>query len=286
MNEIRTKAEEYIKMVKFEKKFCRGECMMKHHKEKNIRYFKSYTDDFVESKNQSYQLPKNYLWVHDNIFYRMTSWFLYLLTALFAFLYCRLILHVKIQNRWVLHHSRNTGCFLYGNHTQPIGDAFLPVWVFSPKRIYGVASPANLAIPVLGPILPLIGALPLPDSMGGLRQLHEAICLRVAEKNCVVFYPEAHVWPWYTGIRPFPSASFGFPAECGAPSFCMTTTYQKRRFGKKPGITVYLDGPFYPDKSLSKREQKEKLHKEIFNCMTQHSRKSTCSYIHYEKEMS
>lgn len=257
---------------------------MKHREREEIRYFKSYTDDFVESKNQAYRLPEDYAWVHGNLFYRVISWCLYLLVALFSFLHCRLVLRARIENRSVLRHSRKTGCFLYGNHTQPVGDAFLPVWMLVPKRIYAVTSPANLGIPVLGPLLPLIGALPLPDSVSGLKRLREAICLRVAEGSCVVLYPEAHVWPWYTGIRPFLAASFGFPAECGAPSFCMTTTYQKRRFGKRPGITVFLDGPFYPDRSLSKAGQKEKLHKEIFSCMEQRSRNSTDSYIRYEKE--
>jgi 1-acyl-sn-glycerol-3-phosphate acyltransferase len=257
---------------------------MKRYQDSEIRYFKSYEDDCVKSKNQSCQLPEGYSWIHDGIFYCVISWCLYLLTALFAFPYCRLVLHAKIENRSVLRHGADTGCFLFGNHTQPIGDAFLPIWALAPKRAYVVVSPANLGIPVLGPLLPLLGALPLPDSVSGLKALYQAVRLHVENRNCVGFYPEAHVWPWYTGIRPFSAASFGFPVECGAPSFCMTTTYQKRKRGKKPGITVYLDGPFYPDRSLSRVKQKEKLRGEILNCMKRRSRNSTHSYIRYERE--
>lgn len=70
---------------------------MKHHKDSETRYFKSYADDFVESKDQAYRLPESYTWVHDNVFYRLLSGALYLLVTLFAFPYCRLILHSPVQ---------------------------------------------------------------------------------------------------------------------------------------------------------------------------------------------
>lgn len=257
--------------------------MMKQNRKTETRYYQTFTDDFVESNNQTFRLPDNYIWIHKNLFYRMICKFLYLVTVLFAFLYCRFGLHVIIKNRSLLKECKKSGCFLYGNHTNPTGDAFIPVDIFALQHVYVVASPANLGIPILGPLLPMLGALPLPDTISGMKKLHEAIHIRVMEKSCVVFYPEAHVWPWYTKIRPFPAASFSFPVETGAMSFCMTTTYQERKPGKRPGITVYLDGPFYPDASLSKKEQKERLRDSIYDCMVNRSRNSTYHYINYEK---
>jgi hypothetical protein len=256
---------------------------MKSERKTETRQYQSFTEDFVVSKNQSYQLPKNYVWVHNNVLYIIASRFLYLLALLFTFLYCRFSLHVKIKNRSVLRQYRKYGFFLYGNHTQPIGDAFIPARVLVTKHIYVVASPANLGIPILGPLLPMLGALPRPDSFSGIKKFHEAIRLRIAKKNCVVIYPEAHVWPWYTGIRPFSTAPFGFPVEDGSPSFCITTTYQQRKHGKKPGITIYVDGPFFPDGSLSKKKQKEKLRDAIHDCMELRSRNSKYQYIRYER---
>lgn len=256
---------------------------MKRNRNTETRLYRSFTDDFVESKNQSYRLPENYAWTHENLPYRIFSKCLYLLAVLFAFLYCRFGLHVKIENRPVLKQYTKSGCFVYGNHTQPVGDAFIPIRIFAPRHCYVGVSPANLGIPVLGPLLPMLGALPLPHTIGGIKKFRDAVRIRSTGQDCVVFYPEAHVWPWYTGIRPFPAASFGFPVECRAPSFCMTTTYQKRKRGGKPGITVYLDGPFYPDGSLPRKEQKEKLRDRIYGCMVRRSQNSTYQYINYEK---
>ena len=281
---IPSRADEKAALLSLRFRRGTGTFGMKHRKDPEIKYYKSYSDDFVESRRQSYRLPEGYSWIRGSIFYRALSRCLYAFTVFFSFLYFRLVLHAKFKNRSVLKQAGDTGYFLYGNHTQPVGDAFLPVRALAPRRAYVVASPANLGIPVLGPLLPLLGALPLPDSVGGLKKLTRAIRLRVESRNCVALYPEAHVWPWYTGIRPLPTAPFGFPAECGAPSFCMTTTYQKRKHGKKPGMTVYLDGPFYPDRSLSRAKQKEKLRGEIFRCMERRSKNSTASYIRYERE--
>ena len=63
----------------------------------------------------------------------------------------------------------------------------------------------------------------------------------------------------------------------------MTTTYQKRRRGKKPGITVYLDGPFHGDDTLPLKKRAEELRQWVYACMTQRSMASTYAYITYEK---
>ena len=55
---------------------------------------------------------------------------------------------------------------------------------------------------------------------------NEAVDKRLAQKNCLVIYPEAHVWPYYTGIRKFPAGdkSFKYAVRNKLPIFTMTTT--------------------------------------------------------------
>lgn len=274
-----------------------------------IRYYQTFTDDFVQSGDQDCRLPEDYVWVRKDLRGRFLAKLIYAAAWLFSLFYCRFYLHVRVVNRSLLKKYRDGGCYLYGNHTQPMGDAFTPAYICTPRHIYTVAGPANLGIPVLGKLLPLMGALPTPGSLSQMRQFLEAIRTRIGEKKCVILYPEAHVWPWYTGIRPFPETSFRFPVEIPAPSFCMTTTYQRKKsrapgFLRKPGrdsavedktigtdkgrrarpvITVYIDGPFYPDSSLPKKAQQKKLCEEIHACMVRRSENSTYEYIHYEK---
>jgi len=256
---------------------------MRYSHDQEIRYYQSYTDDFVMSRKQSHELPENYVWLHKSLIYRCIARGFQFVAAIISFFYCRLYLNVKIVNQYVLKECGKSGFFLYGNHTQPVGDVFIPFRVLFPRCCYVIASPANLGIPVLGPMLPLFGALPTSESASDLKKLKDAVCKRIRDRSCVVIYPEAHVWPWYTGIRPYAAVSFGFPVMNNVPAYSMTTTYQKRRFGKKPDITIYIDGPFYPDVSLPQKVQKEKLRNAVYECMVQRSKYSTYQYIQYEK---
>ena len=75
-----------------------------------------------------------------------------------------------------------------------------------------------------------------------------------------------------------------YPVELDAPSFAMTTTYHKRRFGKKPRTVTYLDGPFYPNADLPARERAKELRDRIYEAMLRRSKESDCEYIRYVKK--
>lgn len=249
-----------------------------------IQYYESFSEDVVENRGQDFPLPEDYVWLENGLLSRLYSGILYGIAWGIGAFYCRFRLHAFIKNRRVLRAWNKKGYFLYANHTQPVGDVFLPVFVNPTKRIYTIVSPANLGLPVIGRFLPRLGALPIPSNLRQMKQFLQAVNQRVQEGNSVVVYPEAHVWPYYTKIRPFPATSFRFPVENQTPVFAMTTTYQKRRWGKKPKLTVYVDGPFWPDGTLAKKEQQKELRDEIFACMERRSQSSTYEYIHYQKK--
>lgn len=253
-------------------------------KKKKIYYYKTYEDDLITSSNQEYELKENYEWIKSNIIYNIISTILYSIAKIFGYIYCKLFLNVKIENKSILKKYKKTGYFIYGNHTQPIGDVFIPAIICKSKRIYTIASPANLGIKIIGPLLPMLGILPTTKDIAQTKKLYNAVKQRIAEKKAVIIYPEAHVWEYYTKIRPFSETSFRFPAECKCPSFCITTTYYKRKIGKKPGIKVYIDGPFEINNELNKKENQEKIHNEIYECMQKRSKNSTYQYIEYKRE--
>ena len=253
-------------------------------KENEIYYDKSYEDDLVISKNQEYKLPDNYKWIHSNVFYRFFSSILYRIAKFCGAIYCKCFLHIKIENKDILKKYKKQGYFIYGNHTQPIGDVFIPA-LLSSKRIYTIASSSNIGVPVIGPLLPMIGILPIPKELKRTKKIIEAVYTRISQNNAVIVYPEAHVWPYYTKIRPYKDTAFGFQVDTNSISFCMTTTYYKRKYGKKPGIKVYIDGPFKIDTNLNKKENKEKLCKEIYECMVDRSKNSFYDYIKYVERL-
>lgn len=231
--------------------------------------YPSFDHDVLEAPDQHYTLPPDYPWVQTTRRGKLLASLIYGAVILFGAVYLPFGLHVRIKNRKVLRLAGTSGFFLYGNHTQPIGDVVLPAAAAFPRRIYTVVSTANLSLPVLGKVLPHLGALPLPDSLRGMKKLHETMALRLQQGHPIVIYPEAHVWPYYAGVRPFGDAAFKYPLKFKVPVYCITSTYQKRRFFKKPRLTLYVDGPFFPDDTLPPRAQAADLRDRVAQCMQQ-----------------
>lgn len=246
-------------------------------KQRKTRYYSTYTDDFVETRDQSFKVPDDYPWMPN----RFLSGLVYTLAVIFSSVYLRLFLHVRYKNSKLLRGVKDTGAFLYCNHTQPLGDVFLPALPVLPGRIYTVVSPANLALPVIGKLLPYLGALPVPDTIHGMKQFTAAMEKRLQENRCITIFPEAHVWEYYTGIRPYSESAFKYPVKFDKPVYCMSVTYQKRRLGKRPAATVYIDGPFFSDKDRSVREQALQLRDQVYACMCKRSRNSNYAFIQY-----
>lgn len=248
-----------------------------------VQYYREFTDDVVSTGNPDYRIPKDYIWVRESRIFRFLSALCYGVAWIVGLVYCKGGLHMRIKGRNVLTEYRDTGFFLYANHTQPFGDVVMPAYVSGRKRVYTIVSQENMGIPVIGALLPALGALPVPEGIGQMKLFLKAVAQRVGEGKGIVIYPEAHVWPYYTRIRQFPDTSFRFPVESQVPAFAMTVTYQKRRLGKKPRTTIYVDGPFWPAAECPKREKQRKLADEIRTVMEQRSLESTYEYIVYRR---
>jgi 1-acyl-sn-glycerol-3-phosphate acyltransferase len=166
-----------------------------------------------------------------------------------------------------------------------LGGGYTPNLLCYPKKVYIVVSPDNLAVKGLKTILEMSGALPLPSTIEGMGHLMEAVEKRIVQHHVICIYPEAHIWPYCTTIRPFKSVAFKYPARLGAPVYAFTDTYKKRKFGKAPRIVTFVDGPFYPDASLSLNDQAQKLRDQVYDAMVNRAKKeSTYSIIDYVKK--
>lgn len=239
-----------------------------------IKYYNSYNDDFVKSDNQNYELKKDYKWIHR------VPYLLYIPFLIFSFVYTKIVLSVKVKNKKIL---KEKNFFIYANHTQALGDAFNPFCLLFPKKPKIIVASSNLGIKGIGKLLPYLGALPIPNDIHQMKDFIKTVNY-YAKNSPIIIYPEAHVWPYNTFIREFPITSFDFPVTNNVPSYVMVTTYQKRKHFKKPKITVYFDGPFYPDNLETKKEKMKNLHDKVYNSMVDLSKNSTYSYIEYKKK--
>ena len=133
-------------------------------------------------------------------------------------------------------------------------------------------------------LVEMLGAIPIPCDVGGMKNFIRSVEDKIARNYSVTIYPEAHIWPYYTGIRPFKAVSFRYPVSLNCPVYALTNTYHKRRGNSgKVNIVTYIDGPFYPDERLKPKERQQELRDRVYRCMLERSAESDYEVIEYRK---
>ena len=250
---------------------------------KTIYYEDELNDEFSKSSIEPRIIDENYKYVHKNPLWNLCSFVLQnILSVPIKILYAKIKFRIKYIGKEKIKPYKNEGYFIYGNHTQPFADTFIPSIPMYPKRNFLIVNPVNISLKGTGTLVEMLGAIPVPGNKTAMKNFLEEIQTKIKNRNAITIYPEAHIWPYYTHIRPFKSVSFKYPVELNTPVFCITNTYQKR--GKnKIQIISYIDGPFFADKSLSTKEQKESLRKQVYECMVERSKNSNIEKIKYIK---
>ncbi len=250
-------------------------------KRRVVFYYDEKKDDFAGDNITPKKIDENYKYNKGSSLVRF-FWYRMIATPI-AYLYIKLVFGQRTVGAEKLEPYKDRGYFIYGNHTHNIADACIPNLLNVRQKNYIIVHPNNVSMPVLGKITPYLGALPLPDNRAAYANFNEAIKMRTEEGSSITIYPEAHVWPYYTGIREFDDASFSYPVKHGAPVFCFTNTYQKRAHGGRPRIVTYVDGPFFADSSRSVREQRRELRDRVIFSMRERAKNSNVNIVEYVK---
>ena len=255
-------------------------------KNKNVTIY--YTDELNEEFSTAKITPKiideKYTYIHKNPIWNLCSFLLQnVISVPIKILYSKIKFRIKYVGKEKLKTYKKEGYFIYGNHTQAFADTFIPSNPIYPKRNFFIVNPENVSMKFLGNIVQMLGAIPIPSNKQAMKNFLEAINQKIEKGYAITIYPEAHIWPYYTKIRPFKTVSFKYPVEYNTPVFCLTNTYVKSKNSKKPKIITYIDGPFFKDDSLNKKMQKQKLRDTVYECMLKRSKNSNFEYIKYIK---
>ena len=249
--------------------------------QKTIYYKDEINDDFAGIIRNTIKIDSDFKYINRSFFWNLGCFFVYRIVMVsISFLYCKLKFGIKVENREVLKPYIKDGIFLFGNHTNVPLDGYIPNVLLSPKDVYFVVHPDNVSAKGTRNLMMMLGCLPLPSTVGATKNFLSALKERSSGSSIVIF-PEAHVWPYYTGIRPYSFNSFKFPVSLDKPVFTFTTTYHKRKHCKLPGVTVYIDGPFTANEALSKREQAQEIRDLAYTAMKKRSECSNYEYIKY-----
>lgn len=234
---------------------------------KTVYYSDALKDEFSGvGERRKMTIDENFRYLHPNVLWQAARFFVYRIAVTpAAFLYSYLHLHLRIVGRRKLRTCRRRGFFIYGNHTQIPGDGFMPNVLTFPQDLYLIVNPDNIAAPGTKNLMMMLGTLPIPTEFSGFRPFGQALRHHLEHGRAIMVYPEAHIWPFYTGIRPFTGVSFRYPVQYDVPSFAFTVTYRRTKLGR-PAVTAYVDGPFWGRGETEKKRQ-QNLHDQVYAAM-------------------
>lgn len=253
---------------------------------KVIYYTDELNEEFSKAKIVPRKIDENYKYIHKNPLWNINSFILQNVISMpIKYLYANIKFRIKYIGKEKLKPYKKEGYFIYANHTQAFADTFIPSLANYPKRNYFIVNPENVSMKFLKVIVEMLGAIPIPSNKKAMKNFLDAVEKRIQKGSSITIYPEAHIWPYYTKIRPFKAVSFKYPVQLEKPTFCITNTYIKDEKRKnKVKIVSYIDGPFFAKNGLTKKEQQQDLRDQVYECMVTRSKNSNIEYIKYVKE--
>ena len=255
-------------------------------KERVIYYKDELNDDFSGLDIEVKPLGEKFQYIRKGRLFKAFEYvFYYWVMIPVVYMLQKIVSHQHFANRKLLKQAGKEGCFLVSNHTQVQNDSYIgPLGMF-PKKCFIISNPDVLSLRGMRLGMQAYGVIPLGSNLDEKKSFLHCVETRIQEGKAVIVYPEAHVWPYYTKIRPFDDQAFWYLSRLKKPMFVLTNCYQRRRFFKKPKIVTYADGPFYPDPELSQIDAAKQLRDIAYETMCNRTREySTYEYIHYIKE--
>ena len=253
-------------------------------KEEKVNYYSDeLNDEFSTAKIVPRVIDENYKYKRGKIWNFFSVLFQNVISMPIKVGYAKFKFRIKYVWKEKLKEYKKSGYFVYANHTQVFADTFIPSIPIFPKRNFLIVNPENISVKPFGWVVELLGAIPVPGNKTAMKNFLNSIEEKIQKKYSVTIYPEAHIWPYYTKIRPFKSVSFKYPVDLNVPVFCITNTYQKRK-NNKVQIVSYIDGPFFQNKEIDVKQRKQELRDRVYECMVERSQNSNIEVIKYIKK--
>ncbi|HNX16371.1 MAG TPA: lysophospholipid acyltransferase family protein [Bacilli bacterium] len=213
-------------------------------------------------------------------FYNSSKWFRFwqnMLNFLFwtlAIPLCSIRYGLKVKGR------KN----LRGNHAGEIKNGFITTcnhvfdWDYLcvrtamfPKRSYYLAW-INNHNSKLGKLMRVTGSIPIPHMYEGMRKFDHDIKRLFIDKRWLHVYPEASMWYYEEGIRPFKNGTFSIAYDNQVPVIPLAISYRPARGICKlwkrhgyPCVTISIGEPQWPNFTLDRRDSITDLNERVHN---------------------
>ena len=158
----------------------------------------------------------------------------------------RIVLTLVMLFDWSVYRIRITGrqnlrrvprAVLVSNHTLLL-DPGIIAHALAPCRTYFTMLEETALVPFLGTFVRLLGGVPIPERVGGLRTLDRAARFALSCTGFIHFFPEGECYVGNQQIMPFHWGAFLLAARLGVPVIPVTTVLHERRWRGKTTVRI------------------------------------------------
>jgi 1-acyl-sn-glycerol-3-phosphate acyltransferase len=204
------------------------------------------------------------------VYKRMLSFvFYYLIAFPLLWIYVTFLLGVRFRHRKYLRDIKG-GAVLVSNHVHTLDSAMNGVAAFPKKPIF-TGLKANFRLPLAGFLVNILGTVPVPETRSESRVFLNELTRHARSGRFVHFFPEGHLIPYDTELRPFKKGAFQVAEEADVPIVPIGIAFKEKTsifpLLAKQKVVLSVGKPIYPDSFRLKREQIAYLQDASFGAM-------------------
>ena len=156
-------------------------------KQKTIYYKDELNDEFSGTNITPRRVDENYKYIHKNPIWRILAFLFNFIIAPVKFLYPKIRFRQKTIGKEKLKKYKNTGYFIYVNHTNNFADACIPSNIAFPKKNYMIANADNVSMKGLGNAAQMLRVIPIPNASKAKAMKNYFEQIRYEINKCILY---------------------------------------------------------------------------------------------------
>jgi len=217
----------------------------------------------IKNETRKVKFDESYPFRPRNIFFRI--WAAIFRAVAIAVFNPFMVLKYKMTTTGgkTLKKLRKKGFIVTVNHVHMFDDLSIGTNLFCWRKIYFTTLDRNIKRPMIGFFLRSLGGIPIPaNSISGMKKFNEDVSYLLKHNKPVLYNPEAALWPYYRGVRPFKRGAFSMAVKNDVPVVPMAITFKRKqkRNGKfKYKLFFTIGDAIEIDKTLDEKAASEKM---------------------------
>lgn len=208
-------------------------------------------------KTKHKEINENFKYLNKNPLFLFLSVLMRILALIFLPFWLIPHARYKIVGKENAKLVKHKGVLITSNHVHVTDSVLCATRVLGPKRKVRIMMLSeNMDIPVASTLMMSLGCFPVADTFGGMKKFNKYVQYLLRKKKPVLIFPEAALWPYYRGIRPFHKGTFVFSVKHNAPILPVVLTFRTGKTGKQR-VVVNILPPIYPNGRDALKLQKD-----------------------------